>query len=59
MKHQWEPFNHETPAMTMMCAPGRICVHCKARQDKETQYSWMRVVGYRWYPLVGRCKGKP
>jgi len=36
----------------------RECRNCGARQKREAQYAWMRVTGYSWQPLVGRCKGR-
>lgn len=34
----------------------RRCENCGAEQTKESFHRWMRVAGYRWEPLVGRCK---
>ena len=36
----------------------RKCALCGKTQSKESVEDWMRVTGYRWVPLVGRCKGK-
>jgi len=55
VKHEWE-----YPPSTIQDLGNygrRRCKHCKAEQTKEAHYLWMRVTGYRWYPLVGRCKG--
>ena len=59
MKHQWE----ELPAtVAKVCKLGwetvRVCSVCGRAQRRETQHLWMRVTGYRWEPLVGRCPGK-
>jgi len=27
-------------------------------QEREAEHLWMRGVGYRWLPLVGRCPGE-
>lgn len=56
MRHKWIT----PPAiMTDLFHHGRRkCVNCGAEQTKEVQHLWMRVTGYRWEPLVGRCKPK-
>jgi hypothetical protein len=36
----------------------RRCENCGVEQEHTTNYLWMRVVSYQWWPLVGRCKGK-
>jgi hypothetical protein len=33
----------------------RHCSRCGAMQLKDADHLWMRVTGYRWEPLVGRC----
>lgn len=55
MKHDWED---TTPWPQMMTEPRRKCRNCDAEQQQHTEHLWMRVVGRRWLPLVGRCKGK-
>lgn len=57
MKHEWEHFTPESLYDQMNCG-NRRCKNCGAIQKKEAQYSWMRVTGYRWLPLVGKCLGK-
>lgn len=58
MRHSYRPWEDpaKTPAQRFMGEPQRRCEHCGAVQSRETQYSWMRVTGYRWYPPAGRCK---
>jgi hypothetical protein len=58
MAHDWKPWTDPTksPAWHFMRGPLRRCAHCGAVQTKESQHSWGRVVGYRWFPLAGRCK---
>jgi len=41
----------------MLASPMRRCTNCGAEQERLTETRWMRVTGYRWLPLVGRCKG--
>lgn len=52
-KHQWRHFggDRDYPFRTM-----RECTECHAVQEKTTETNWMRVTGYRWEPLVGRCE---
>lgn len=59
MRHEWEDVggDHAHPETWMRIL--RQCKHCLKVQEKETEHLWMRVVGYRWLPLVGRCPGKP
>lgn len=52
MAHQWEEAPHPTH---LMGGPCRRCVKCKAFQTREAVTWWMRTVGYRWWPRVGRC----
>lgn len=40
-------------------SPVRTCKNCGAIQTRVSETLWMRVTGYRWLPLVGRCKPKP
>ena len=58
MRHDWI----EPPNLTMaerLGPPKRVCRNCGARQSKEPKTWYMRVVGYQWWPLVGRCKSSP
>lgn len=59
MKHQWEEL---PPTVAKVCEfgwePIRVCRVCGRAQSYETQHLWMRVTGYRWEPLVGRCPGE-
>lgn len=61
MKHQWIEYPG-TGTQEHVCKHGwepmRQCEHCGAIQQREVQTLWMRVTGYRWMPLAGRCKGK-
>lgn len=58
MKHDWEYSTHTlAEVMKHGWEPRRICKNCGAVQQRESQSNWMRVTGYRWLPLVGRCKG--
>ncbi len=54
MAHQWEDVNEGVWGLVR--EPLRRCVRCGAEQRKRTEYLWMRVTGYKWRPLVGRCK---
>jgi len=55
MKHAWID-NAPTDHNRMLAAPMRRCTNCGARQERVTHTSWMRVTGYQWLPLVGRCR---
>lgn len=60
MRHEWEikymasKENRHSPHA--MQYKHRICKNCGAEQMQEAEYEWMRIVGYRWHPKVGRCK---
>lgn len=61
MKHNWEEVSLNIAGNPVkrhwdMRFRWRVCRNCRAKQRYDTQYSWMRVVGYRWHPKVGRCK---
>ena len=56
--HRWEEFTPENHQLAMSTFGSRRCLNCSVVQHKEQQTSWMRVTGYRWWPLAGRCKGK-
>ena len=56
--HDWEDVRHELPPASQISSLGyRRCRLCGVEQHKEDIHLWMRVVGYRWRPLVGRCPG--
>lgn len=58
MRHKWN-YDYTPPnadlGTLLMGGPWRQCIHCKVVQEKTTQYSWGRVVGYSWYPKLGLC----
>ena len=71
MKHDWYDPRYQEPREPTPKTPGerfsyqweynygvRKCRTCGARQVKLADHEWMRVVAYRWTPLVGRCKGQ-
>lgn len=58
MAHIWEPHSFHYPPGSLFTVNGRRCKNCEKTQSRESQYLWMRVVGYRWEPLAGRCKKK-
>jgi hypothetical protein len=53
-RHDWENVPHPTQ---LMGGPCRKCKNCGAFQIREAVTWWMRTIGYRWRPLVGRCGG--
>ena len=53
MKHEWHISYAEL--QSIMQSKIRVCSICYAIQEHTTDYAWMRVIGYRWYPKVGRC----
>lgn len=55
-KHDWENIRGNDKKYGISFSERRLCKTCGAFQKKSTQHSWGRVVGYRWWPLVGRCK---
>jgi len=60
MKHKWESRNPAPNTKWFKyygCHDLRECVNCGAVQAKEPEHLWMRVTGYKWRPLVGKCKG--
>jgi hypothetical protein len=60
MRHDWEML---PSSLADVCKhgwdPRRRCKNCGVTQQRYTETAWMRVTGYRWLPLVGRCKPKP
>jgi hypothetical protein len=59
MKHEWEQIGGRIHKLgDFRFKTVRRCVLCGALQTRESLSEWMRVVGYTWYPLVGKCKGK-
>lgn len=57
MKHDWREHPYGNPADDMLKEPRRRCANCGAVQARTVEHLWMRVTGYRWVPLAGRCKG--
>jgi hypothetical protein len=57
MAHKWEFYQppHMSNAELFMNEPFRRCAHCGKVQQRHTEHSWMRVVGYKWLPKAGRC----
>ena len=55
MKHDWFDPVHRSVA-TFLTPPMRECRNCGKVQTRVTNHCWMRVTGYRWEPLAGRCK---
>lgn len=58
-KHQWIelPSSGDVRDRARWFRRVRQCAVCGRVQEWETEHLWMRVVGYRWLPLVGRCPG--
>lgn len=55
MKHEWE---HVRATMATFLQPQkRRCKNCGKVQELHIEQAWMRIVGRRWLPLIGRCKG--
>lgn len=54
MRHEWKRWDdpEKTFAQKFMSGPQRRCDNCGAVQTKNAKHEWMRVVGYRWWPLV-------
>lgn len=60
MKHDWEMQPATLANVTKYgWEPRRRCRNCGKTQQKVAITAWMKVTGYQWYPLVGRCKPKP
>ena len=57
MKHDWVDYSEGVKDISYYGR--RRCLNCGKIQSKESEQHWMRVVGYRWYPLAGRCKLSP
>lgn len=56
MRHDWREYPYGNPADDMLKDRRRMCAKCGAVQTRITHHMWMRVTGYQWVPLVGRCK---
>ena len=54
MAHKWiDIYNWKVSGIS---AYGhRKCEKCGVEQKKFPEHLWMRVTGYSWQPLVGRC----
>lgn len=52
MAHEWERYgeDRERPFQRL-----RRCLKCGATQEWCDEQRWGRVIGYKWWPLVGRC----
>lgn len=58
MAHEWTDNTKALSISEKLSVYGaRRCINCGATQVKDAEHRWMRVTGYRWRPLVGRCKG--
>ena len=57
--HQWAEYIPPEwgTAQKLTHDPKRKCSACGIIQTKHTHTAWMRVTGYQWLPLAGRCKG--
>jgi hypothetical protein len=53
MKHQWNDVSEENG---ILGPPKRRCANCAVEQERITEHAWMRVTGYHWWPLAGRCQ---
>lgn len=56
MRHDFEPVNQGIEGIWNYGK--RRCKNCKKTQTKQSEQEWMKVTGYKWYPLIGRCKGE-
>jgi hypothetical protein len=53
MAHEWVTL---PPGPTDISTYGkRQCRKCGVVQRKWAEQDWMRVIGYRWEPLAGKC----
>ena len=59
MKHNWDYSKSNSLKHGTAFRNIRICLNCKAEQEKIQSHSWGRVVGSSWWPLAGRCKPTP
>lgn len=58
MRHKWTRHpDSETVRRPFQVV--RLCTNCGAEQTKHSDHEWGRVVGYHWWPTVGRCKREP
>lgn len=57
MKHNWDHSDYGKKQTDLQIYGRRICLNCGKEQVKVSDHVWMRVTGYRWQPLVGKCKG--
>lgn len=56
MKHDWREHLYGNLADDMLKDRRRKYANCGAMQTRIVHHAWMRVTGYQWTPLVGRCK---
>lgn len=54
MAHEWEsvPLTRKDG---FAAYEKRRCRKCHVLQQKMAEQRWGRIVGYSWWPLVGRC----
>ncbi len=55
MAHDWDHSDYGRRPTDLQVYDRRVCRRCGAEQEKHSKTMWMRVVGYEWSPLVGRC----
>jgi hypothetical protein len=55
MAHKWE-HSDGGPDAHPLGGPYRRCANCGIIQQRFSKTEWMRVTGYYWWPLAGRCK---
>ena len=56
-KHVWHDPRPDN-VHKLMSEEIRVCELCGAVQTLEVRHWYMRTIGKRWRPLVGRCKGR-
>lgn len=59
-QHNWQirymPIREDRGHSHSMQYKHRVCLTCDVEQAQTANYEWGRVVGYSWYPKIGRCK---
>lgn len=55
MKHDWLDVSDENG---ILGPRKRRCKNCGSEQERISHHAWMRVTGYQWLPLAGRCEQK-
>lgn len=56
MKHEFEKAEPNNPMHAMQVYGSRKCKNCGKVQHKYSEQNWGRIIGYKWLPLIGRCK---